>query len=110
MANQQRPNEQEPQEPDHGRDAGNPQQRPGRPNDPGAPRDPASPGGTPGTRRDPYQHPGNEPDVQPDVIGGEGHPSQKNESGKRPRGPGTTDKPRTGNTGGNRSGGQEEGK
>jgi hypothetical protein len=86
MANQQRPNEQEPKS-----------------------RDPLSPGGMPGTKRDPHQHPGNEPDVQPDVIGGEGHPSQ-NESGKRPGGPGTTDKPRTGNTGGNRSNGQEEGK
>ncbi len=100
MANQQNPNRSNPadrsgQQPRKDEQGGQQTGRPNNPGDTGTRRDPPLPGGTPGTRPDPYRHPGDEPDIKPDVIAGQGQPSKGG------------DKPRYGNTGGNRSGGQE---
>ena len=111
MANQQP--EHDPRDTDRGRQsseqpgddrpAGNPQQpqQPGRPN---------NPGGTPGTKPDPYKHPGDEPDVQSDVIAGQSRPSNGasgNRRGERMPGSGGH-KQRYGDTAGKRHGGQED--
>jgi len=89
MANQQKPNPQQPQD---------------RPS-----RDQSLPERTPGAKPDPYRHPGDEPDVNPDVLAGQRQP--KGGSKKQQGGPGASnpggDKPRYGNTGGDRSGGEK---
>lgn len=89
MANQQKPTPQQPQDKHGGQ------------------RDQPLPERTPGTRPDPYRHPGDEPDIKPDVLAGQNQP--KGGAKKQQGGPGASnpggDKPRYGNTGGDRSGG-----
>ena len=99
---QQKP-KQDPKEIGPGRQAN---EQPGRgqqqqPDNPGR-RDPSQPGGTPGTKPDPYQHPGDEPDVQPDVIAG-----RKQQGGPGATNPSASEKPRYENDRGNRAGGQD---
>jgi hypothetical protein len=116
MANQHQP-KQDPRDTDRGRQssqqgveergddrrAGNPQQpqQPGRPN---------NPGGTPGTKPEPYKHPGDAPDVQSDVIAGQSRPSKGapgSRTGERMPGSGEH-KQRYGENAGKRHGGQED--
>ena len=97
MANQQR---QDVEKRGDDRPPGNPQQ----------PQQPGRPGGTPGTKPDPYKHPGDEPDVQSDVIAGQSRPSNGasgNRSGERMPGSGGH-KQRYGDNAGKRHGGQED--
>jgi hypothetical protein len=89
MPNQQKPN------PQHNEDRNRPQ--PGRSDDNsgdrGMPRRPSP--GNPGTERDPYRNPGNQPDVKPDVIADE----QRAKGGSQPGQP-NPGKPGEGRPGG----------
>ena len=91
--------------------------RPANTGGPGIPSNSNSPGagppparGTPGNKPDPYKHPGDEPDIQPDVIAGQSQPpkgASGNRTGERMPGSGE-DKQRSGDTAGKRQGGQED--
>ena len=103
MANQQNPNQPRPadgagQQPRKHEQGGQQSGRPTSPNRPGDAGTRRDPGSTPGSKPDPYRHPGDEPDIKPDVTAGQGQPAKGG------------DKPRYGNTGGNRTGVQEESK
>ena len=117
MANQQKPNQQEPRPADQdrqpGQQAGNPQgvdaQHPQRHSGKPGEREPSRPGATPGTTPDRYRHPGDEPDVQSDVIAGKSQKERAKQQGAPGAGnPSGSDKPKHGNTGGNRSDAQED--
>ena len=91
MTTQQKPKQQEPKPVDPGRQpAGRPQSAQESPRGPKNPTPPPLPG--------------DEADVQSDVTAEKGEERQRQGTG----GPRSPDQPRYGNTGGNRSGGQDD--
>jgi hypothetical protein len=105
MANQQP--KQDPRDTDRGRQSSEQpggDRRPGNPRQPQQPGRPSNPGGTPGTKPDPYKHPGDERDVQSDVIAGQSRPSHGASANRSSGG----HKQRYGDTAGKRHGGQED--
>lgn len=75
MEKPQKPKSGQPQKAANQPDARQPGHQPRQPQ--GTAGDVRNPRPAPGTGRDPLVHPGDEPDIQPDVIAGQGQPAKQ---------------------------------
>ena len=75
MEKPQKPKSGQPQKAANQPDATQPGNQPRQPGGTGG--DVRNPRPAPGTGRDPLVHPGDEPDIQPDVIAGQGQPAKQ---------------------------------